>query len=222
MEIRAASLRSQVVELLEPGSEFSRRFAAHLAADRHVRDGEAANGNAELAEASYENRPGQRDLAAAIAETLESGGVRVAEAPTGIGKSLAYLLPAVLMASERNARVVVATCTRSLQDQLFERDLPAVLEALDLEIRVQRLKGKQNYACAPALASARTEGEEEEAELDRLRGWATTDPAGDLDRYVPLDAEAFRRLRPRVQSDPQSCTGVTCRRARECFWVRAR
>ena len=217
MATRAVALRSRVAELLEPGSEFSRRFAARLAGDPGVRAEDHAADHPR-----YEDRPGQRDLAGEIAETLEWGGVRVAEAPTGIGKSLAYLLPSVLLASEQKARVVVATCTRSLQDQLFERDLPAVLEALGLELKVQRLKGKQNYACAPALASCTIEGEEEQAELDRLRGWATGDSAGDLDRYVPRDAEAFRRIRPRVQSDPQACTGASCRRGRECFWVRAR
>src|SRR5437870_388242 len=99
----------------------------------------------------FEDRPGQRELAERIAVALSDGGVLLAEAPTGIGKSLAYLLPAALLASGGGARVVVATCTRSLQDQLVERDLPALLEALGLELPVVRLKGKQNYVCPRAL-----------------------------------------------------------------------
>src|SRR5439155_23419655 len=66
----------------------------------------------------YEDRPGQKALAREIAATLESGGILLAEAATGLGKSLAYLLPAALLAAEGERRVVVATCTRSLQDQL--------------------------------------------------------------------------------------------------------
>src|SRR5439155_21370863 len=84
----------------------------------------------------WEARPGQRTLALDVARTFEHGGVLLAEAPTGVGKSLAYLLPAVLHAAATGERVVVATCTRSLQDQLYERDLPAVLAALGVELPV--------------------------------------------------------------------------------------
>src|SRR5207248_8044572 len=136
------------------------------------------------------DRPGQRALAAEIAATLERGGVLVAEAPTGIGKSLAYLLPAVLLASERRARVVIATCSRSLQDQLFERDLPAVLAGLDLELDCVRLKGKQNYVCPHALELDEGEGEEEREVLAQLRAWAARDPHGDLDRFLCDDPAA--------------------------------
>ena len=69
----------------------------------------------------YEDRRAQLDMARDVARTIERGGVLMAEAPTGVGKSLAYLLPAVLHAAETDERVIVATCTRSLQDQLFER-----------------------------------------------------------------------------------------------------
>jgi Rad3-related DNA helicase len=169
----------------------------------------------------FEERAGQRELAAAIADTMESGGLLLAEAPTGVGKSLAYLLPAALLAA-RGQRVMVATCTRSLQDQLFERDLPALRAALDLPLRAARVKGKQNYVCPRELeiADARDDGEQET--LDRLRAWAAGDPDGDLDRFPDAGTEAFRRLRGRVATDPAGCTAATCRRGTECFWVRAR
>jgi Rad3-related DNA helicase len=170
----------------------------------------------------YEERPGQVALALRIADTLEHGGVLLAEAPTGIGKSLAYLVPAVLLALEREQRVVIATCTRSLQDQLFERDLPAVLEMLDAPLRAVRLKGKQNYLCPRLLEMAEERGPEEREVLDRLRRWAGEDAEGDLDRFDSPDPEAFRRLRPRVAADAEACTALICRRGRECFWVRAR
>lgn len=170
----------------------------------------------------WEDREGQLTLAMSIARTIEHGGVLLAEAPTGVGKSLAYLLPSVLHALSGERRIVIATCTRSLQDQLFERDLPAVLEALDARLPCARLKGKQNYACPRALDLAEGTGPEEQAELDRLRGWALGDEEGDLDRFVADDPEAFRRVRSRVAADPHACTMLTCRRGRECFWVRAR
>src|SRR5262249_51908853 len=99
----------------------------------------------------YAPRPGQIALARDVARAVERGGVLLAEAPTGVGKSLAYLLPGVLHAAETGRRVVIATCTRSLQDQLFERDLPALLGVLGLELPCARLKGKQNYVCEPTL-----------------------------------------------------------------------
>jgi Rad3-related DNA helicase len=170
----------------------------------------------------WEERAGQRTLAIEVARTLEQGGVLMAEAPTGVGKSLAYLLPAVLYAAETGERVVVATCTRSLQDQLHERDLPAVLAALGLELPVALLKGKQNYLCPRALEIASGDGEAELEVLESVRAWAARDPFGDLDRFAHEDGEAFRRIRSRVATDPSACTSATCRRGRECFWARAR
>ena len=111
---------------------------------REVEDAFAPGGALSRRWPHWEERPGQRALALEVARTLDHGGVLLAEAPTGVGKSLAYLLPAALYAVASGERVVVATCTRSLQDQLYERDLPAVLSALGLSLPVALLKGKQN------------------------------------------------------------------------------
>jgi len=170
----------------------------------------------------YERRDAQVALAVRIAEAIENGDVLVAEAPTGVGKSLAYLTPAVLMALESERRVVVATCTRSLQDQLVERDIPALLEALGVSLPVARLKGKQNYLCPRALDLEDAPLAEESELLEALKRWAADDGDGDLDRFPAADAEGFRRLRARVATDEAACTAATCRRGRECFWVRAR
>ncbi|HYM81508.1 MAG TPA: helicase C-terminal domain-containing protein [Candidatus Limnocylindria bacterium] len=168
----------------------------------------------------YEDRVAQQRLAAEVADAFDRGGVLLAEAPTGVGKSLGYLLPAVLAAHDTDRRVVIATCTKSLQDQLFERELPAVLEVLGVSLPCARLKGKQNYLCPRALEVAEGRGEEETETLDALRSWQ--DEEGDLDRFPADDPEAFRRVRGRVASDPNACAGVVCRRGRECYWVRAR
>lgn len=192
------SLVREVETLLAPGGRLSQRWPR------------------------YEERTVQRQLAADIARVIEQGGVLLAEAPTGVGKSLAYLLPAVLHASGGERRVVVATCTRSLQDQLFERDLPALLEAVDLRLPCARLKGKQNYLCPRALQQADGRGPEENETLDELRRWAAADEEGDLDRFPASDPEAMRRLRGGLGADPHACTMLTCRKGRECYWVRAR
>ena len=172
--------------------------------------------------AGYEERLAQLELARDVARTISRGGVLVAEAPTGVGKSIAYLLPAVLHALDSGERVVVATCTKSLQDQLYERDLPALLDALGVTLAVARLKGKQNYLCPRALDLADGGGEEETGTIEALREWAAADPEGDLDRFDAPDPEAFRRVRARVATDPSACTAAVCRRGRECFWARAR
>jgi hypothetical protein len=195
----------------------------------------------------WEERPGQRAFAMEVAATLERGGVLLAEAPTGVGKSLAYLLPAVLHAVEHGERVVVATCTRSLQDQLHERDVPAPARRpghrsavrgaqgeaeLPLPARTRAGVAREDDAhdaeapanvFAPAHEPRASAGTSLEHELlESLREWAARDPSGDLDRFDAFDGDAFRRLRTRVATDPAACTAATCRRGRECFWLRAR
>jgi Rad3-related DNA helicase len=192
------SLKEEVERWLEPGGPLSGRWPR------------------------YEDREAQRTLAGAIAATIERGGVQMAEAPTGVGKSLAYLLPALLTASRDRGRVVIATCTRSLQDQLFERDLPMLMEATGLRVPAARLKGKQNYLCPRALEMQDSREPEERLVLEAVRQWAAADAEGDLDRFECADPETFRRLRPRLATDPAACTAAVCRRGRECFWARAR
>jgi len=192
-----ASLARRVESLLAPDGELGRRWPR------------------------FEDRASQRALASSIAATMERGGLLLAEAPTGVGKSLAYLLPAALMASD-SCRVMIATCTRSLQDQLFERDLPALRAALGRPLPAACVKGKQNYVCPRALDAIEARDADEARTLDDLRRWTAADPSGDLDRFPGGDAEVFRRLRSRIATDPAGCTAQTCRRARDCYWVRAR
>jgi len=192
------SIESRVVAALRPGGVLAARWP------------------------DYEERHAQIELARDVARVLDRGGALMAEAPTGVGKSLAYLLPAVLHAHEHGERVVVATATRSLQDQLYERDLPALLRALGIALPSARLKGKSNYLCPRALEIVDSADDDERAGLEALRAWAAGDAKGDLDRFEPPDPDVYRRLRARVASDPVACTGATCRRGRECFWARAR
>src|SRR5215213_7740108 len=97
--------------------------------------------------AGFEPRPEQEALAGEVADALESGDHLLAEAGTGTGKSLAYLVPALLSGQ----RVVVATATKALQDQLLTKDIPAAVRALGRDVRCAVLKGRQNYLCRKNL-----------------------------------------------------------------------
>src|SRR5215204_4428520 len=97
--------------------------------------------------AGFEPRPEQEALAGEVADALETGDHLVAEAGTGTGKSLAYLIPAL----ESGQRVVVATATKALQEQLLVHDVPTAARALRRDVRVAVLKGRQNYLCRKQL-----------------------------------------------------------------------
>ncbi len=127
----------------------------------------------------FEARPGQRELAARVADTFEHGGVLIAEAGTGTGKTLAYLVPAVLS----GRRVLVSTGTRNLQDQIFYKDIPALARALGVELRAAYMKGRANFLCRhryDRLQEVRGSlGEEEQRWLDTLAEWLPDTQTGD-------------------------------------------
>src|ERR1051325_11755499 len=99
---------------------------------------------------SYRVRPGQVEMARAIAETIERNGVMIAEAGTGTGKTFAYLVPALLS----GGKVIISTGTKTLQDQLFDRDIQVVRDALKVPVTVALLKGRANYVCHHYLERA--------------------------------------------------------------------
>ena len=103
----------------------------------------AADGALVDALPAFEARDSQREMAVGVAEVFESGGVLLAEAGTGIGKTLAYLVPAILS----RHRVLLSTGTKQLQDQIFYKDLPALRGALDVDFTATYMKGRGNYLC---------------------------------------------------------------------------
>src|ERR1017187_43687 len=96
-------------------------------------------------------RQGQTEMALAVADVIASGGALVVEAGTGVGKTFSYLVPALLSAE----RVLLSTATKTLQDQLFGRDLPRLVEALGLPLRTALLKGRGSYLCLHRMEAAR-------------------------------------------------------------------
>jgi DNA polymerase-3 subunit epsilon/ATP-dependent DNA helicase DinG len=137
----------------------------------------------------FDERPEQIEMAGAVTETLNSGGRLIAEAGTGVGKSIAYLLPAAIYAALNNRRVVVSTNTINLQEQLVTKDLPMMLKAMasvpelsDLDVRFTQLKGRANYLCVRKWQNLRSSDSTDEAEarmLAKTLKWLEKTETGD-------------------------------------------
>ena len=165
-------------------------------------------------------RQEQLQLAEAIEKTITTGGTLVAEAGTGIGKTLSYLVP-VLKGSERT---IISTGTKTLQDQLYFRDLPMVKKALGSTLKTSLLKGRANYLCLYRMEQARKDGRlpsrESISELEAIRQWAPTSEDGDLSisSVIAEDSELW----PMVTSTTENCLGSDCPDFDACFVARAR
>lgn len=166
-------------------------------------------------------RDAQQTLAAAIGRALESQDVLVAEAGTGIGKTFAYLVPALLSGK----RILISTGTRTLQDQLYYRDLPAVAAVLGRPVKVALLKGRANYLCryrlGQSLDSARglLHGEHERG-LVRINDWAGVTRTGDRSELSTVPENSV--LWPQVTSTVENCLGQKCPEYSRCFVFEAR
>lgn len=173
------------------------------------------------ADDSFRERPAQLELAQAIEDTIATGGTLVAEAGTGTGKTWAYLVPAIL----GGGKVLVSTGTRTLQDQLFTRDLPRVREVLGLPVTIALLKGRSNYVCHYHLEKLQSDdrGLKSRNEVHQLRQIQTfvqrseTGDRADLGQ-IPEDADIWNR----VTSTRENCLGQECPHVRDCFVLKAR
>jgi ATP-dependent DNA helicase DinG len=159
-------------------------------------------------------------MALAVAETLEKGGSLVVEAGTGVGKTFAYLVPA-LLSSER---VLLSTATKTLQDQLFSRDIPDVIKALGLPLKLAMLKGRGSYLCQQrlelALTSATLPDRHAVKTLAVVQQWARTTSSGDLAEVPSLDEQSA--LIPLITSNRDNCLGSPCPHWRDCHVNQAR
>lgn len=162
----------------------------------------------------WEPRPGQREMAIEVARCFDEGGVVALEAGTGTGKSLAYLVPAVLWAVANDARVVVSTYTRTLQAQLVSDDLPALARVFPHKSAV--LKGRGNYLCRRKLALAVDDGGEG---IDRVAAWAAQSRTGD---FADVGFELDEELLDRVESDADQTLRARCPHFNQCFYYEAR
>lgn len=172
----------------------------------------------------FEWRPEQQRMAAAVAGALGGRSHLVVEAGTGVGKSLAYLLPAVLHACRSGRKALVSTHTINLQEQLLYKDIPLVRGLIGEDFEAVLLKGRQNYVCPTRLARACRHGAdlftaEEKPELERIREWASTTSDGSLSDLL---FEPPHELWMQVCSEQHLCTPKTCGRDSGCFYQSAR
>ena len=170
----------------------------------------------------YEARPGQVDMLKAIVRAFNGREHLMVEAGTGVGKSLAYLLPAVNWAVLNDTPVVVSTATRTLQSQLISSDIPRAVKTVPANVRVALLKGRGNYLCLRALGEVMHDGYyamglAERAEFDGIVRWLRSPGCdGDLDG---VDAPI---LRGRLSCSGEDCAGRRCRHCSRCFVRKAR
>jgi len=173
--------------------------------------------------AGYEDRREQRELAAAIERTFADGGALVAEAGTGVGKSMAYAVPA-LASAQMGERVIISTHTLPLQDQLVRKDLPALQSALGTDIAIAVLKGRSNYLCPRRWQIMRgSVTTREEARLVcKTLVWRTTTESGDRAELNLMRGEG--ELWSRISANDESCDQRRCKRTPgvNCYLQRAR
>ena len=173
---------------------------------------------------NFEYRPQQQEMAVAVAQALEEERHLVVEAGTGVGKSLAYLVPAILFALEKKKKAIISTHTINLQEQLLHKDIPIVKKILPVEFEAALMKGRQNYLCPRRLERAMQSATElfnttEQAELARLADWARTTTDGTLS---DLPVEPDPKVWTQVCSEAHICTAKTCGQNPRCFFQQAR
>ena len=169
----------------------------------------------------FEPRDGQRQMAEAVAAVVDTGGVLLAEAGTGTGKTLAYLIPAILSGQ----RVIVSTGTKNLQEQIFFKDLPALREALGVPFTATLMKGRSNYLCLHRFETLDSgsqagnprlfESPDHQVFLPIIRRWAGTTTTGDRAelRDLPEDLPMWGE----VAATADTCLGTDCPRYGDCF-----
>ena len=178
----------------------------------------AADGPLARSLPDFEARTGQQDMAAAVARVFERGGVLLAEAGTGTGKTLAYLVPAILSGQ----RVLISTGTKNLQEQIYFKDIPVLRRALDVQFSATYMKGRANYLCLHRLDQINdTSGPAAyDVFLPIVREWAARTETGDRAELedLPEDVPFWHD----VSATAETCLGTECKRYEECFVTRMR
>jgi len=189
-----------IAQLLEEGGKFAQKFPG------------------------FEYRPQQVEMTRAVAEAFNNGATLLAEAGTGTGKSIAYLVPAIYFAAQNSQRVVISTNTINLQDQLFVKDIPDLKEVLNFEFKAALLKGRSNYLCLRRLDALRRSPKptrDEARVLAKVLAWLPSTATGDSAELTLVGAE--NAVWARLASDPDYCTMERCgQRSDKCFYFRAR
>jgi ATP-dependent DNA helicase DinG len=166
---------------------------------------------------AYEPRQAQLDLMEMIIRAFNEDAVAAAEAGTGVGKSFAYLLPAIHYALANGERIVISTATITLQQQLFDKDIPLVTGALNKKIKAVLIKGRGNFICQRRLTDLAREPDLEDGEYDELRRiiqWAEKSKTGSRSDLSFTPSEG---LWQRICSEADLCMGLRCAERERCF-----
>ena len=171
----------------------------------------------------YQPRPAQKQMAKTVATTFNRSQVALIEAATGTGKSLAYLIPAILWAVRNQKRVVVSTNTINLQEQLIHKDIPLLQQVLNCEFNAVLVKGRGNYLCLDKLQAVDQQGklllEEEWADFTALSQWARQTSDGSRS---DLSLNVSPNLWEKVACESDTCTRIKCEFYSRCFFYKAR
>ncbi|ADL55877.1 ATP-dependent DNA helicase [Gallionella capsiferriformans] len=169
---------------------------------------------------SFRPREQQREMALAVADAIKNNAILVAEAGTGTGKTFAYLVPALL----GGGKVIISTGTKNLQDQLFQKDLPMVRDALKAPVSIALLKGRANYICHYHLERTAHDGRfatrEDIKHLGKIKKYAKITSTGDKSGVADVPENAPIWLQ--VTSTRDNCLGQECPNHKECFVLHAR
>jgi ATP-dependent DNA helicase DinG len=181
---------------------------------------------------SYEYRKEQEEMAKAVANAINQEKYLVVEAGTGVGKSWAYLIPAIFWAKKNNQHFIISTNTKNLQEQLMQKDIPFLKSCLGIDFSTAILKGRNNYPCLRKLASFLEEVEEnlslllsfeERIFLVYLLIWLAKTESGDVEEAVYFRQDpSLWTLWDEISSEYTSCLGSECPYYRRCFVTRAR
>lgn len=164
----------------------------------------------------FEERPEQREMAEQIAKVYENDGIALIEAGTGTGKSLAYLIPAVIWALKHKEKTVISTHTISLQEQLVKKDIPFLLKVLDVDIKVSLIKGMNNYLCLRKWDEIE---KQETKEFEALEGWVEKTKVGSLSEITfPLSPGIWEK----VNAEADLCNHTHCPHYKQCFFFKER
>jgi ATP-dependent DNA helicase DinG len=176
--------------------------------------------------AGYESRPQQSEMAAGIAGAFNDDQLLMVEAGTGVGKSLAYLVPAAMWAALNDTPVVISTSTKNLQSQLIEKDIPLLARVLARDFKAVVIKGRRNYLCLRKFLFLLHHGAadldpRERALLSEILVWSTTTESGDISECAACTG-SHRNLNEEITSAGGECQGPQCAQRKQCFLYRAR
>ena len=168
----------------------------------------------------YQIRPSQVAMSNLVNETILNQDSLVVEAGTGIGKTFAYLAPALI----KGETVIISTATKNLQDQLYNKDIPKIRDALKIPVKVDLLKGRSNYICQlkmeDSLISGQFLNKEDGVYLEKIKIFADHSKTGEISEVQ--DIPEFSTIWPMVTSTADHCLGQSCEFSKSCFFLKAR